>query len=197
MAGSIPAKATKHLKSLLVTRYLIANQNEKHTRYLIANRNGKQEAKVWKPTPTAFPKTAINCTQGQMGKHQELAQDTNKWLITFTLNTTLLLRFSSYYIIFIKRFHLPKTTKGREHDNVHNAMGYTTRWSPSETNWHASTAWSLQRPSTSSKMSSAGYSRLLEEFAFRTCPYSNASVDRATGQGRQIRLASKIPFYLL
>ena len=38
---------------------------------------------------------------------------------------------------------------------------------------------------------------LLEEFAFRTRPYSNASVDRATGQGRRIRLASKIPFYLL
>jgi hypothetical protein len=78
MAGSIPAKATKHLKSLLVTRYLIANRNGKRTRYLIANINGKQEAKVLTPTSTAFPKTAINCTQGQMGKHQELAQETHK-----------------------------------------------------------------------------------------------------------------------
>ncbi len=42
-----------------------------------------------------------------------------------------------------------------------------------------------------------GKPSMLEEFAFRTCPYSNASVDRATGQGRRIRLASKIPFYLL
>jgi hypothetical protein len=78
MAGSIPTKATKHLKSLLVTRYLIGNRNGKCTRYLIANRNRKQEAKVLKPTPTAIPKTAINRTQGQMGKHQELAQDTHK-----------------------------------------------------------------------------------------------------------------------
>jgi hypothetical protein len=39
--------------------------------------------------------------------------------------------------------------------------------------------------------------RMLEEFAFRTRPYSNASVNRATGQGCRIRLASKIPFYLL
>ena len=38
---------------------------------------------------------------------------------------------------------------------------------------------------------------VLEEFAFHTHPYSNASVDRATGQGRRISLASKIPFYLL
>ncbi len=42
-----------------------------------------------------------------------------------------------------------------------------------------------------------GWPVLLEEFAFRTRPYSNASVDRATWQGRRIRLASKIPFYLL
>jgi hypothetical protein len=39
---------------------------------------GNKKAKVLKPTPTAFPKTAINCIQGQMGKHQELAQDTHK-----------------------------------------------------------------------------------------------------------------------
>ena len=32
---------------------------------------------------------------------------------------------------------------------------------------------------------------------FCTCPYSSASVDRATGQRCRIRLASKIPFYLL
>jgi hypothetical protein len=37
---------------------------------------------------------------------------------------------------------------------------------------------------------------MLEEFAFHTRPYSNASVDRATGQGRRISLASKNPFLL-
>ena len=42
MAGSIPAKAMKHLKSLLVTRYLIGNRNEKRTRYLIANKMGSK-----------------------------------------------------------------------------------------------------------------------------------------------------------
>ena len=39
---------------------------------------GNEMAKVLKPTPTAFPKTALNHTQGQMRKHQELAQDTHK-----------------------------------------------------------------------------------------------------------------------
>ena len=43
----------------------------------------------------------------------------------------------------------------------------------------------------------AGMTELLEEFVLRTRLYSNASVDRATGQGRRIHLASKIPFYLL
>jgi hypothetical protein len=38
----------------------------------------------------------------------------------------LLLRFSSYYIIFIKRFHLPKTTKGREHEDVQKHGAYDT-----------------------------------------------------------------------
>jgi hypothetical protein len=36
------------------------------------------------------------------------------------------------------------------------------------------------------------FANVLEEFAFRTRPYSKASVDRATRQGRRIRLASKI-----
>ncbi len=37
---------------------------------------------------------------------------------------------------------------------------------------------------------------MLEEFAFHTCPYSNASVGRASEQGRRISLASKNPFKL-
>ncbi len=42
------------------------------------------------------------------------------------MNTTLLLRFSSYYIICIKRFHLPKTTNGRKHDDVQKNGAYDT-----------------------------------------------------------------------
>ncbi len=44
--------------------------------------------------------------------------------------------------------------------------------------------------------------QVLEEFAFHTRPYSNASVGRATGQGRRISLASQksltnlLQFYL-
>ena len=108
MVGSIPAKATKHLKTLLVTRYLIGNRNGKRTRYLTANKNGKREAKVLKPTPTAFPKTVTNHTQGQMGKHQELAQDAHKFIITFTSNTMLLLRFSTISLLFLDQ-SLPAT----------------------------------------------------------------------------------------
>jgi len=64
MAGRIPAKATKHLKSPLVTRYLIGKQ-ETGNNYL-------------EPAPTVFPNTAIKRTRGRKGKHQELAQDTHK-----------------------------------------------------------------------------------------------------------------------
>ena len=60
--GGKHSRQSYHLKSLLVTRYLIGNRNGKCTRYLIANRNRKQEAKVLNPTPTAFPKTEINRT---------------------------------------------------------------------------------------------------------------------------------------
>ncbi len=95
LAGRIPAKATKHLKSHLVTRFLIGNK-KRETRM----------SRYQEPTPTAFPETVINRSQGQMGKHPELAQDTHKWLITFTSNTTLLLRFSKgLHEVWISRYH--------------------------------------------------------------------------------------------
>jgi hypothetical protein len=67
MAGRIPANATKHLKSLLDTRYLIGNKKRetRRSRYL-------------EPAPTVFPKTAIKHTRGRKGEHQELTQDTHK-----------------------------------------------------------------------------------------------------------------------
>jgi hypothetical protein len=40
------------------------------------------------------------------------------------------------------------------------------------------------------------FANVLEVFTFHTRPYSNASVDRATGQGPRISLASKNPFLL-
>ncbi len=67
LAVRIPAKATKHLKAHLVTRFLIGNK-KRETRM----------SRYQEPTPTAFPETAINRSQGQMGKHPELAQDTHK-----------------------------------------------------------------------------------------------------------------------
>ncbi len=89
--SALKTKATKHLKSHLVTRFLIGNKKRetRRSRYL-------------KPTTTVLPQTAIKRTRGQMRKHQELAQDSHKWYITFTSNTTFVLRFSSYYIIYIK-----------------------------------------------------------------------------------------------
>jgi hypothetical protein len=67
MAVSIPTKATKHRKSLLVTRYLIGN------------RNGKQEGYGIKTnTNSISPKQQQIAHKVEMGKHQKLAQDTNK-----------------------------------------------------------------------------------------------------------------------